>query len=445
MPGRPLPQSRGTALSTAEPTVSLRTTIAANYAGAAASAVAPLLALPCYLAQLGPQHFGLIAFMTALQGTLNIVDAGLSQALVREVAGRRGAGAATPPNELADLVLGCERLYWGVAAVAAAGLLLVSDVLVRHWLQIGAGLDAAARVAVCGGIALFLCQFPGSLYRSVLVGTDRQVQLSATTTVAVVARHLGGVLLLTVSPDILTYVLWQVAVACLETAARAALAWRAVSGPRRLAKWNPALLSSMLPTVAGLGLASVIGALTAQLDRLFLSGMVSIDDFGRYAIASTVAMGALQLVYPVMQALMPRTMSAANRPAQTRHLYIDTIMGLGLLALAAAALYLVAGHWLLERWLQNPQAAAEVYPILALLLVGTAFNAAYGVGHLRWLAQGRIRTILGVNLTAAAVCVLAIPWMIQHFGAIGATTGWIAANAIALVMCLIDLRRKERA
>jgi O-antigen/teichoic acid export membrane protein len=433
------------ALSATEPTVSLPTTIAANYTGAAVSAVAPLLALPCYLALLGPDRFGLVAFMTALQGTLNILDAGLSQALVREVAVRRGRGITGVPNELADLVLGCERLYWGVAAVVAAALLLASGPLVAHWLQAGPELDHMARIVVCGGVALFFFQFPGSLYRSVLVGTDRQVQLSASTTVNMVARHLGGVLLLTVSPSILTYVLWQVAVACAETVTRAVLAWRAVGGTRRLAQWNRALLSTVLPAFAGLGLASVIGALTAQLDRLFLSGMVTIDAFGRYAIASTVAMGALQLVYPAMQALTLRTISAHSSPAQVRRLYCGAGLWLGLLALVCATLYLVAGHWLLEQWLQNPQVAGEVYPILALLLVGTALNAAYGVGYLRWLAQARIRTILSVNLLAAAVCVLAIPLMIQRFGPIGATSGWIAANAIALLLCLIDLRRKERA
>lgn len=423
--------------------MSLRATIAVNYFGAAVTAVAPLLALPWYLTLLGGELFGLVAFMTTLQGTLNILDAGLSQALVREVAMRRGSHANSRPNELADLVLGTERLYWSAALVIAIALLLANGGLVNHWLQIDTHLEAAARTAVLGGIALFFLQLPGSLYRSVLVGTERQGLLNATLTTAMVARHLGGVLLLTISPSILTYVLWQVAVTLMETAARGICAWRAVGGHRRQARWNRTLLFTMLPGVAGLGLASVIGALTAQLDRLFLSSMVSIDTFGRYAIASAVGMGALQLVYPIMQALMPRAIALRSDPAQARCLYVGASLWLGLLLLAGACIYFTAGQWLLERWLQDAAVAAQVYPVLALLLTGTALNAAYGVGYLRWLALGRIRTILGVNLICAGLCLLAIPWMIHHLGALGAATGWITANAVGLMACLIDLKRKS--
>ena len=423
--------------------MSLRTTIAANYLGAAATAVAPLLALPWYLSLLGGELFGLIAFMTALQGTLNILDAGLSQALVREVAMRRGPHANSRPRELADLVLGCERLYWGAALTIAAALLLASGALVAHWLHIGPALEDAAHTAVLGGMALFFLQLPGSLYRSVLVGTERQGLLNAVLTTAMVARHLGGVLLLSISPSLLTYVLWHVTVAGMETAARGLCAWRAVGGHRRQARWNRTLLSAMLPGVAGLGLASIIGALTAQLDRIFLSSMVSIDAFGRYAIASAVGMGALQLVYPVMQALIPRAIALRTAPAQARRLYVGAGLWLGLLLLAGAGIYAAAGHWLLELWLRDAAVAAQVYPVLALLLIGTALNAAYGIGYMRWLALGRIRTILGVNLVCAGLCLLVIPWMIDRVGMIGATSGWILVNVVGLVACLLDLRRKS--
>ena len=62
--------------------------IVANYAGAAVAAILPILALPFYLHLLGPGEFGLIGFVMTLISLMWILDAGVSQALVPDIAQR---------------------------------------------------------------------------------------------------------------------------------------------------------------------------------------------------------------------------------------------------------------------------------------------------------------------------------------------------------------------
>ena len=64
--------------------MTIRKNILSNYVGMGVVALAPILALPWYLAALGPKQFGLIGFITMLQAILGLLDAGMSQALVRE-------------------------------------------------------------------------------------------------------------------------------------------------------------------------------------------------------------------------------------------------------------------------------------------------------------------------------------------------------------------------
>jgi hypothetical protein len=47
--------------------MSLKKNILANYIGGGTVALAPILALPWYLAALGPKQFGLVSFVVMLQ------------------------------------------------------------------------------------------------------------------------------------------------------------------------------------------------------------------------------------------------------------------------------------------------------------------------------------------------------------------------------------------
>jgi hypothetical protein len=106
----------------------MKRNIIANYFGAGCVALAPVLALPWYLSSLGPEKFGLIGFVALVQALMGLIDAGMSQALVRAfsvqidegVDGRAGA---------ADLLLGFERLS-GVPEGEEPGVSVVREAAV---------------------------------------------------------------------------------------------------------------------------------------------------------------------------------------------------------------------------------------------------------------------------------------------------------------------------
>lgn len=64
--------------------------ISSNYLAAVTAALAPLLAVQWYLDSIGAYKFGLISFITTLQVVLGLLDAGLSQALIREFSKSEG-------------------------------------------------------------------------------------------------------------------------------------------------------------------------------------------------------------------------------------------------------------------------------------------------------------------------------------------------------------------
>lgn len=412
--------------------MSLKKNIIANYIGLGTAALAPVLALPWYLAALGPKLFGLVAFVNTLQTVLALLDAGLSQALVREFSvrvathqlGHRAAGA---------LLFGFEHLYWLFAFCAAILTALVAGPISEHWLQLSGLPVLTGREAIYGAAAIFALQFPGSVYRSFLLGAQVQVPLNVVTVVCAILRHGGGIGIVMAYPSLATYLLWQAAMGLLETLTRAVLAWRTISVQRRQFRWETDEIKKVGGWVAGMSAATLLGALTVQMDKIILSRMVSVEQLGYYSIAAMVALGMLQLVYPLFQALLPHAVQMRSDPIALRQLNLKAVGLIGLIGAAVATIYCTAGQWLLQIWLKRPQIVHEVQPIITVLLIGTALNAVYNIGYIQWIVHEQFKRILQVNLLGLLLSVLLIPPFVSRYGTIGAAASWVSVNAVYLL------------
>lgn len=422
--------------------MTLKRNILANYLGAGTVALAPILALPWYLAVLGPKQFGLIGFIVMLQAVLGLLDAGMSQALVREITVRLDS-ADGGRRSTAALLFGFERLYWLFALCAGCLTLLLADAIATHWLNLEGLPAASGREAIYGAAAIFAAQFPGSVYRSLLVGAQAQVTLNGIMLGGALLRHVGGVIVVLVWPTLPAYLVWHASIALLETLVRGRWAWRTLNVKRNQIKWEIKELRPTWRLVAGMSGATWLGALTVQMDKIVLSRMATIEQFGYYTVAAAVAAGMLQLVYPLVQAVLPRAIQLRAEPAALRSLGIKLAWLIGLLAGLGALIFITAGKWLLDAWLRNPEAVAVVYPLLAILLVGTGLNAFYNVGYINWIVHEKIHRVFQVNALALVLSVALIPPLVAWQGTIGAAFGWLAINLIGFVLSLEWLKRKQ--
>ncbi|KQP35805.1 lipopolysaccharide biosynthesis protein [Pseudorhodoferax sp. Leaf274] len=416
----------------------LKANILANYLGMATVAVAPLLALPWYWTALGPQQFGLVGFITMLQGLMGIVDAGTSQALVREFSGRFHVHGGQ--RDTALMLLGFERLYWLFGATMALVVVLLSKPIASHWLVLEDLPLSTGIHAICGAGALFAAQFPGSVYRSLLVGAQAQIQLNGVMLTGALLRHGGGVLAVHIWPSIPAYLTWHVGIGLLETLARRQLAWRTTGIDRSTLQWEFVRLRPLWKTVASLTGAAWLGALTVQMDKVILSKMVSVQQFGYYTIAASLAIGALQLVYPLIQAVMPQAIQLRDDPKGLRKFSIRLLGLFALCVTMGALLFATLGERLLTFWVRDAAAVAVIYPVLSVLLVGTALNALYNVGYIYWLVVEKVDRMLKVNLAALLLSIALIPPLVLRFGIVGAAFGWLTLNVIGFIVSLEWLR-----
>lgn len=423
-------------------TQSLRSNIFANYLGMGVASLAPILALPWYLSALGPKQFGLIGFVAMLQAILGLLDAGMSQVLVREFAVRFDA---TDHGRIktASLLFVFERIYWGFALFAALVVALMAGTIAKHWLNLdGLPIDIG-QATVFGAAAIFAAQFPGSIYRSLMVGGRAQVTLNGIMASGALLRHVGGVAVVLAWPSLTSYLIWHAAIALLETLVRGKFAWSLVRVKRTNVKWDVHELRQVWQLIAIMSGATLLGSLTTQIDRIILSRMVGIEQFGYYTVAATVAIGSLQLIYPLTQAVLPRAIQLRKRPSELHQLSMKLAKLIGAIVGLGVGAFIFVGKELLEFWLRNADAAVQVYPILAVLLLGTTLNAFYNVGYVNWLVNRKVHRVFQVNILSLACSIVLIPLLVSAQGAIGAAFGWLAINLIGLLFSLDWLRRKS--
>ena len=417
----------------------LRKNVAANYFGSATVILGPLLSMPFYLAFLGPKQYGLIGFVLLIQASLNLLDAGLGQALVKEVS--LSLEAQDGRCRASRILFNIERFYWAFAFAVAVFTALMSNFIANYWLKLGSLPISLGVISVCGAALIFLFQFPGAFYRTFLIGSQAQVPLNKILIVMNIFRHIGGVVLVYLYPSLVTYLAWQALIALAETLVRRVKVLTLLGSSDHRDYWDMKDFSHFFRLIRGLSVAISVGAFFVQMDKVILSKMVPIEEFGYYTIASSISLGVLQLIYPILQAVQPKAISLRDDPVLIRQLYNKLFLIIFSVLAVVILGFFLAGQTLMSLWLRHPEAARHVYEYCSLLLLGTAFNALYNVGYMDWIVSGKARNIFALNLVSLALMIILLPIAIHAYGIKGATLGWVVVNLIAFCCSLGWLRR----
>lgn len=386
--------------------------------------------LPLYIRYLGMEAYGLIGLYAVMQAWLMLLDMGVAPTLNREMA-RFTAGAHTACTirnllrslEVVGLVMA--TIVW--ATVWSASTWLASDWLRADRLPIA---EVAQSVSVMAWVlALRLVE---GVYRGALLGLQRQVWLNVVNAGLATARWAGSVAVLHwVSPSIGAFFIWQGLVSGLSVLVFAAAVHRALPRCEATERFSMKPILAIRGFAGGMVVTTVLALLLTQVDKILLSRLLSLEAFGHYTFAATVAGALLMLVGPVSQAFYPRLTELvikgdADILAATYHLGAQLV---SVLIVPAALMMVVFGEMLLSLWTGDANLAQSTSPLLALLALGTMLNGFMHIPYMLQLAHGWVGFAARVNLVAVAILIPAIFWVTPRYGAVGAAWVWVVLNA----------------
>jgi O-antigen/teichoic acid export membrane protein len=380
---------------------------------------------PLYIWLLGVESYGLIGFYLSWISILAILDTGVSATAVREIAWR----SARPETKgtIPALLRSLEVTYWGIILVLGVGILAGAWFFGAGWFQAKTLQPDVIRDALMLMAVSLVFQVPSGLYVGGLMGLQRQVECSGLLAIFGTLRGLGSVMvLLFISSDIQTFFLWQIVASVLQTGVMRWSLWRRVFMDGHPARFSAEMLLTLKGYVGAIILISVLGVILSQADKMILSRMSSLEEFGFYMLAWALASGLSRAATPVIQAFSPQfteLVSRGDEESLARQVRIASQL-MSVLIIPPAALIVFLSKPILLVWLGSEITAEGTAPILAVMVIGTMFASCSFPSVTILYSKKQLLPVVALNLICLIVLLPLLIVAIVYFSIMGAAYIW---------------------
>lgn len=410
--------------------------LGATFASRGFTAIVALVAVPMIVSRLGYEAYGLVGFYASLQALILLLDLGLSLTLNRELARLRATGDAAG---MRDALRTLEIVYWCVGLAVFAALAPFAPWLAKHWLQPVRLASGTVTGAILLMLAVVAARWPLTLYSGGLAGMQRQVSLAWITAGMAVVQNFGAVAALDlIAPTLRVYFGWQLAAGLVNTLVAGIVLWRSLPHAPQRPAFRAAVLRGVRGFAASTGATSILAVATQHLDKVILSRLLPLEQFGFYTLAAVAAGALYRLIEPVYVVFYPRLteLVAGGDEARLAGFYHRASQFVALFVLPTAAVLAVFAPEALWLWTRDAAAVKNASLLLAILTAGTALNGLVAMPYALQLAAGWPQLSLRLNAFTLAAAAPAMWMLAGAFGAPGAASVWIVVNAFFLVVAV---------
>lgn len=409
--------------------MSLKKNVIANFLGQGWTAVIGLAFIPLYVKYLGIEAYGLIGVFAILQAGLSLLDMGMTPTLNREMA-RYTAGAHTTQSIL-NLLRSLEIICLSIAVLCGALMWAASEWLASDWLRAGKlSLETVAQSITIMGWVVAL-RFVEGIYRGTVLGLQKQVLFNIVNSTFATLRAVGAVAVLAYgSRTIEAYFIWQGVVSIISVTVLAVVAYSNLPKAPTPPQFCRNSLMEIRHFAGGIFATTFLALLLTQLDKIMLSKLLSLDVFGYYTLAATVAAAITLLISPITQAIYPRftELVVKGDDQELIRTYHRCTQMVTVLATPPALMLMFFNESILLIWTGNSILAHEVSPLLTLLALGTLLNVLMHIPYMFTLANGWTGFAFWINLMAVIFLVPSIYYVAPRYGATGAAWVLVSLN-----------------
>ena len=421
----------------------LKKNIIANLVGSGWVALMGIVFIPVYIKFLGIDSYGLIGIYASLQALFGLLDIGLSTTLNREMA--RLSGQTNMAREMRDLVRTLESIYWILGLVIAAAVMLLAPLIANYWIQPGKLSPRTIQQAIMIMGLTIAFQFFFTFYAGGLLGLQKQILLNTIIIIINTLKFAGVILVLwLISPSIQAFFIWQSLVGILATFLVAHFLWKNLPPSGQRAGFRIRFLQEIWQFALGMGGINILALILTQMDKIILSKMLTLENFGYYTLASGVAVTLYSLISPLFNAAYPKftQLVSSGDQFELKKLYHGLCQLMSVIIIPSALVIAFFSPEILLLWTRNPVIAEHTHTILSLLIVGTALNGLMGLPYALQLAHGWTKLAFSSNLIAVIILVPAIIYMTKWYGPVGAASVWIALNCMYILITVQFMHRR---
>lgn len=411
---------------------------AANFIGFGYTTIIGLVILPRYLHYLGAEAFGMVGFFTLLQAWMQLLDLGMSPMLSRQAAQAQGHGKYNDFIELKRLMRSLELILFALSLGVVIGISAGSSWVANKWLHVTSLplKEVATCIELMGGM-IGLRLFT-SLYRSGIQGMEHQIGLNIANMLLATIKFIGALLLLRfVTQNVVYFFAYQLLVGFVEIFIMGTMFYRVMPTTEKIGirfYWNT--LKPVVSFAGGIAYSAGIWILLTQLDKLILSNVLSLSEYGYFALVVVVATGINQISSPISQAILPRLtyLLSQGKEQDMLALYRNATQFMAVIILPVTGVIAIFSNHLIFAWTGDRKAAEWAGPILLWFALGNGILAISTFQYYLQYAHGKVRMHVIYNSISASIQIPLIVYTAYTYGALGVAFMWFGLRLISFII-----------
>nr|WP_251372417.1 oligosaccharide flippase family protein [Rheinheimera oceanensis] len=407
-----------------------------NYASQLYVTLIGIVLLPLYIKHMGAEAYGLVGFFVMLQAWFMILDLGLTPTVSRETA--RYYGGAISSLSYRQFFRSLNMIFLSVAIIGGALLWSLAEAIASSWLNAVKISDDEVILAIQLMALIVALRWMGGLYRGLLIGAEKFVWLSIFNVITSTLRSIG-VLVVMWHFGFTPYVFftYQAVISGAEIIilwCKSLVLLPKISSRTEKIGWSISPVKSKLKFALTIAFTSSIWVLITQSDKLILSKILPLADYGYFTLAVMVASGIMIISGPVSNAVLPHMtrLYAQDRRIEMLQIYRNSTQLVAVIAGAVSVTLAFCAEHFLYAWTGDLQLVEAVSPILRLYAIGNCFLAITSFPYYLQYAKGNLRYHLYGNVLMIFLLLPSIMFFATYFGSIGAGYAWCVVNILLL-------------
>lgn len=424
--------------------MSLKINTLINYASKAYLGVVGIIISPILIHILGTESFGLISIFTLIQTWLQLLDMGLSNTLTRETAKYNTGNYST--KSFLSLMDKIRKLYFLIFIFIIFSGWFFTDYITQQWLNNNAfeydQLVFYTHVMIVS-VAFRWLSIP---FRSILIGFSEYKNVAKIDVLITTYRTLVCLFVLFFIKSSLTiYFIIQLSSSFLYFILFFYISYKKIN--RHTYSSSSLGTISIRDTVKFSSLmliSNLFWLVLSQFDKLYISRMISLSDYGMFTIAVQLSSIIMILSAPFSIALLPKLVELHEKKYNEKYkeIYTKAFYFIMSLLIPVAIVIFVYAKEILYFWSQSTEIADYGYNIVKLYVIGNLLLAISAFAYYILFTYGNLKPHVYMLFLSTIIIIPLYIFSVNYSGPIGAGFIWVVYNIIIVCIWLPFIQRK---
>lgn len=417
--------------------MNMKSNLLSNYAAQIYLIGVNYITLPYLFESVGANTYGLIGLFATMQAWFSVFDLGMLPALSRE-SNKYHAGAITALEfrQIFRVLLG---VFFVIGMIGSGLLLLNADTIALKWIKnselSNSDLIEIIRIiSICVGLRWF-----GGIYKSLFLGAEKLLYLNLYLIVIATLRFIGVFSAMNFwGYDAKIYFQYQLIVALIELFSimiLSNLVLPKIKNNYQKIGWKIGKVIPVLSFALTIAFTSAVWIIVTQLDKLILSGILDIKEYGYLTIAIMLSNSINMLAGPLSTIIMSRlsALCAKNKDAEFIYFYRKSTKWMVLIAGTMGILLSFYPESWIKAWMGNAELSSQAIVAISLYSIGNAIISIGAFPYYMQYAKGNLKYHVGGNIVFAVLIVPTMIFASLRYGIVGAGMVWVLFNLLSLL------------